>query len=49
MKCSICGEKLETTFLEKPIGTYIKVDGKKKTICNRCQSGHTMEEIKEKA
>jgi len=33
MKCSICGSKIETTFLNKLIGTYID----KKPVCNICQ------------
>ena len=34
MKCSICGEKIETGILEKIKGTYIK----KKIVCSSCQS-----------
>jgi hypothetical protein len=37
-KCSICGKKVELTFLKKIIGTYIKdKKGKKKTVCFECQ------------
>jgi len=32
-KCSICKEKIETTFLDKILGTYIK----KKPVCSDCQ------------
>jgi len=32
-KCSICKEKIETTFLNKLIGTYIKG----KPVCSQCQ------------
>ncbi|MFH1649784.1 MAG: hypothetical protein ABIA93_04505 [Candidatus Woesearchaeota archaeon] len=37
MKCASCGNNIEETFLKKPIGTYIKVKGKKKIICSECQ------------
>ena len=33
MKCSKCGKKIETTFLKKIKGTYIK----KKPVCRDCQ------------
>ncbi|MBW2975516.1 hypothetical protein KY366_07385 [Candidatus Woesearchaeota archaeon] len=33
MKCSICGKKIETTFLGKIMGTYIG----KKPVCSECQ------------
>ncbi len=39
MKCDICKKKIDTTFLNKIVGTYIKTDkGKKKAICFECQS-----------
>ncbi len=34
MKCTICGEKIETGILDKVRGTYIK----KKIVCSACQS-----------
>jgi hypothetical protein len=37
MKCASCGKSMEETFLKKPIGTYIRVKGKLKTICPECQ------------
>jgi len=37
MKCSICGEKIERTFLGKIIGTYIKEGKKLIPICSKCQ------------
>jgi hypothetical protein len=38
MKCSICKKKISKTFLEKPIGTYVKdAKGKKHVICSECQ------------
>ncbi len=38
MKCEICKAKIEETFLNKIIGTYIKdKKGKKHTVCHACQ------------
>ena len=37
MKCDICNEKIEEHFLHKLKGTYVKVDGKLKTVCDNCQ------------
>ncbi len=38
MKCEICKGKINETFLEKPIGTYVKDEnGKKHTVCAECQ------------
>lgn len=38
MKCEICKNKINETFLSKLIGTYIKDDkGKRHTICFECQ------------
>ena len=38
MKCSICNRSIDTTFLGKILGTYIK-DGKGKLhpVCFECQ------------
>jgi len=40
-KCELCGKKIETTFLEKPQGTMVKLkDGDKNKIvyvCPNCQ------------
>ena len=39
MKCSICKNKIEETFLKKLIGTYIKDQkGKRIPICFECQN-----------
>lgn len=46
-KCEICKSNVEQTFLEKPIGTIVKVKGKQFLICNQCQKKHSVEEIKE--
>lgn len=46
MKCDLCKNKIETTFLNKPIGTYIKdKSGKRHLICNNCQKENKKEEI----
>ncbi len=48
MKCALCGKKIETTFLNKIIGTYVKVNGKMYPVCRECQKKYSMEEIKSK-
>lgn len=47
MKCDICKNKVEETFLEKITGTYIKdAKGKKHMVCPECQKKYkTKEEI----
>lgn len=48
-KCSICGNKVQTTFLNKIIGTYQRDSkGKRQPVCQSCQKELTSEEIKEK-
>jgi len=41
MKCDICAENIEETFLEKIKGTVIKIKKGEKTkeyhVCDRCQ------------
>jgi len=50
MKCSICKNKLNETFLKKVIGTVVKdAKGKKHHVCNQCQKQlGTKEQILEK-
>lgn len=48
MKCELCKDKIETTFLEKIHGTYVKVNHKKFVICNNCQKKYSIQEIKTK-
>ena len=39
MKCDICNNKVQETFLGKIIGTYVKDGkGKKRVICFECQN-----------
>lgn len=46
-KCALCGEKLQTTFLEKINGTYVRdKDGKKHVVCNACQQQHKDEDLR---
>ncbi len=46
MKCSICGKKIETTFLGKLVGTIVKDEnGKRLAVCRECQRGKTKEEL----
>ena len=38
MKCEICKTTIETTFLEKVHGSYVKdAIGKKHLVCPQCQ------------
>ncbi len=38
MRCEICKQKVEETFLDKLIGTYVKdKNGKKHMVCFECQ------------
>ncbi|MDO8480214.1 MAG: hypothetical protein Q7S65_00185 [Nanoarchaeota archaeon] len=37
MKCDLCSSKIQETFLNKMLGTQIKVSGKKKLVCFECQ------------
>ncbi len=49
MKCDICRQKIQETFLKKIIGTYVKDSkGRKKVVCAECQKKMTIDEIKEK-
>jgi hypothetical protein len=48
VKCEICKNTIEMTFLKKPIGTIVKdAKGKKHYICSQCQTtlGNDKEEI----
>jgi len=39
MKCDVCKNPIEETFLKKIVGTYIKdSNGKKHLICPSCQN-----------
>lgn len=45
MKCSICNKSIETTFLNKIIGTYVKDSKSKlKPICFECQKKFSSKE-----
>ncbi|MBN2141808.1 hypothetical protein JW711_00615 [Candidatus Woesearchaeota archaeon] len=47
MKCDVCGAKIETTFLQKVLGTYIRNEkGKKKLVCSQCQKNGRIKELK---
>jgi len=39
MKCSVCSKTIETAFLGKLLGTYVKEKGKSKLhpVCFECQ------------
>ena len=39
MKCAICKNRIEETFLKKILGTYIKNEkGKLMPVCSECQA-----------
>jgi len=41
VKCSLCGNKVEETFLGKIEGTYVGVSRKEfKAVCSDCQKKH---------
>ncbi|MBI2657132.1 hypothetical protein HYX08_00380 [Candidatus Woesearchaeota archaeon] len=45
MKCSICNKAVETTFLNKILGTYIKDSGGKlHPVCFECQKKFSSKE-----
>ena len=40
-KCALCDAKVETVFLEKVQGSYVKdAKGKKRLVCSACQRLH---------
>ena len=42
MKCTLCSQSVEITFLSKPLGTVVKdAKGKKHLVCASCQKKHT--------
>jgi hypothetical protein len=46
MKCELCKQAIEETFLKKPLGTAVKdAKGKKRWVCSACQKGRTKQEI----
>jgi len=46
MKCAVCGNKVEETFLNKVLGTYIKDEkGKRHLVCKVCQKQYSKEDI----
>jgi len=38
MDCDICSSGVERTFLNKLVGGFVKVNGKKRVVCSSCQS-----------
>lgn len=48
MKCEICNKRIETTFMNKIVGTYYTVGKKRYPVCNECQNKLSDKEIKEK-
>jgi len=48
MKCSICNKKIETTFMNKLVGTIYTKGRKHSGVCNECQKKFSSKDIKEK-
>ncbi|MGV8086027.1 MAG: hypothetical protein ACP5N1_00195 [Candidatus Woesearchaeota archaeon] len=48
MKCTICNRKIETTFMNKIIGTFYTKGKKKYSVCDNCQKKLSTTEIKDK-
>ena len=47
MKCEICKNKVNETFLNKPVGTFIKdKKGKKHIVCFECQKRYDNNKLK---
>ena len=46
MKCEICSKSIETTFMGKILGTYIKDDKGKHIICFECQKKFSNDKAK---
>lgn len=38
MDCDICSSNVEKTFLGKLVGSFVKINGKKRVVCSSCQS-----------
>lgn len=48
MKCDICKKEVGKVFLDKILGTYIRIDKKKHVVCSECQSRYkTLDDLKE--
>jgi|TARA_Y100000310_G_scaffold333114_1_gene409995 hypothetical protein len=45
MNCAICKAKIEQTFLNKILGTYVKKDSKRHVVCFACQKKLSYEEL----
>lgn len=48
MKCASCSQEIQKTFLDKPVGAYVKKDGKQYPVCDECQRGFNHEELLER-
>ena len=45
MKCEVCKKNVETTFLSKVLGSYVKdKKGKKHLVCPECQKKFSKKE-----
>jgi len=48
VKCELCRKEVNETFMGKITGTYVVSGKKKKAVCNNCQKGNSLEEIRKK-
>lgn len=49
MKCDICKKEVGKIFLDKILGTYVKIGTKKHTVCSECQKRYKTNKELEKA
>ena len=48
-KCAVCGAEIETIFLEKINGTYLRdKKGKKRVVCSACQHANSLDDLRKK-
>lgn len=45
VKCTLCGQKIATTFLGKLVGTQIGSGKSAKYLCSQCQKNHSKEDV----
>ena len=48
VNCNICNAKMDSLFLGKIKGTYLKGKGKLYKVCSDCQKKYTINELKKK-
>jgi hypothetical protein len=48
VKCNLCKDKIEETFLNKILGTVVKHNNKLNYICKSCQKKYSHRQILDK-